>query len=380
MLRAIPDSGLEARNILEELIGNPTRQVMTPRQRVEAAIQHQSPDRVPFDFWAVPEEWEKLRRYLGVQIDEEVLRLLGIDCRLMVPAYVGPAPVDLGDGVYVEPWGSMKRLQATPYGVYEEYAAYPLAQAQDTAQVETYPYWPKTDYWDVSQVKTQITQLNNQVEYHLRYEVGGIFESAWGLFGLEQFLVHMATGEMDIPNTIMACYTELFIANTCRVLEAGDGQIDMVYIFDDIGTQLGPLMSVKMWREYILPWHLRLLEAIHRYDVRVMYHSCGAIYPFINELINEMKIDVLNPLQPRATGMDFTRIKQEFGHCLAFHGGIDLQDTLPHASPAQVQQEVTECMRVLGKDGGYICASAHYLQADVPVENVIAMYSTPRVV
>ncbi len=374
----IPENGQETRQLLSFLYGEPARQTLTPRQRVETAIQRLEPDRVPFDFWAVPEESQKLRQYLGVQTDEEVLQLLGIDCRQIQPDYVGPAPIDLGNGVFVEPWGSQRHLQSNPYGVYEEYAEYPLAEARNIAEVEAYPYWPVAEFWDYSGLKAKIAQLNQTVEYHLRYEVGGIFESAWGLYGLERFLIHMATGEMEIPNAIMACYTELFIANASRALEAAGGQIDMVYIFDDIGTQNGPLMSVRMWKQYILPWHMRLLESIRHYRARVMYHSCGAILPFIKDLVEEMKIDVLNPLQPRAAGMDLGYIKNTYGKQIAFHGGIDLQETLPHATPEVVKQEVAERCRILGEGGGYICAPAHNIQADVPVGNVIAMYTTPR--
>jgi uroporphyrinogen decarboxylase len=109
-----------------------------------------------------------------------------------------------------------------------------------------------------------------------------------------------------------------------------------------------------------------------------MYHSCGAVYPFIADFVDEMGIDVLNPLQPRAAGMDMSRIKTEFGDRLSFHGAIDIQQTLPHSTPEQVQAEVRERCQVLGQRGGYICASAHYIQADTPLANIIAMYTTPR--
>ncbi len=102
-----------------------------------------------------------------------------------------------------------------------------------------------------------------------------------------------------------------------------------------------------------------------------------SIRPLIPELI-DMGIDVLNPLQPRASGMDMDRIKREFGGRLSFHGAVDIQQTLPRGTPQEVQAEVSERCRVLGRGGGYICASAHYVQADTPLENIIAMYTTPR--
>jgi uroporphyrinogen decarboxylase len=109
-----------------------------------------------------------------------------------------------------------------------------------------------------------------------------------------------------------------------------------------------------------------------------MYHSCGAIYPLVNELINEMQIDVLNPLQPRAKGMDMALIKKEFGERIAFHGGIDLQETMARGTPEQVQAEVRERINVLGDKGGYICTTAHYIQNDAPIANILALYTADR--
>ncbi len=91
-----------------------------------------------------------------------------------------------------------------------------------------------------------------------------------------------------------------------------------------------------------------------------------------------MGIDVLNPLQPRAAGMDMARIKAQFGDRLSFHGAIDIQQTLPHGTPDEVRSEVRERCKLLGHGGGYICTSAHYLQADTPLENIVALYTTRR--
>jgi uroporphyrinogen decarboxylase len=109
-----------------------------------------------------------------------------------------------------------------------------------------------------------------------------------------------------------------------------------------------------------------------------MYHSCGAIFPLIGPFVDEMGIDVLNPLQPRAAGMDMARIKSRFGGRLSFHGAVDIQRTLPHGTPAQVQAEVRARCEVLGQGGGYICAPAHFIQADTALENIVALYTTPR--
>lgn len=367
----------ERRAYLEAHYGCPEAGPITPRQRVRTAIEKREPDRVPFDFWAVPETCAALRNYLGVETDEQVLRLLGIDCRLVAPDYVGPAPRVQPDGSYFDAWGTHRRRVANDFSTYDEYAGFPLAHARTIADVETWGGWPDPAHWNTGTLKDKILALNRETPYHIRYEVGGIFEWSWGLYGLDRFLIDLKR-RPKVPCAIMDCFTELYIANVTRVLAAADGLMDMVYTYDDVGIQSGLMMSPRMWREFILPRHLRLNAAIRRYPVKIMYHSCGSVYRLIGAFADEMGIDVLNPLQPRAAEMDMARIKREFGGRLAFHGGVDIQHTLPHGSPAEVQAEVRERCEVLGRGGGYICTSAHYIQADTPLENILALYTTRR--
>ncbi len=381
----LPTEPAEVRAIFEDHYGRPEAASITPHQRVEMALRHEEPDRIPFDFWAVPEVWAALRRYLDTDDGEEardadVLRLLGVDCRWVRPDYVGPAPIVQEDGSYYDAFGTHRRPVSNEFCTYEEYAGHTLAGVQTVAEVESWPGWPPTEHWDVSTLKDKIQALNRETEYWLCYEVGGIFEWSWGLRGFEQFLMDLVV-QPEIACAIMDCYTDLYIANVTRVLEAAAScrrGIDMVYTYDDVGTQQGLLISETMWREFVLPRHLRLNAAIRRFPVKIMYHSCGAIYPLIGALANELGIDVLNPLQPRAAGMDAARIKREFGDRLSFYGAVDIQRTLPWGAPQEVRAEVQERCRVLGRGGGYICASAHYIQADTPLENIVAMYTTPR--
>lgn len=349
---------------------------MSPRERVRCALRHEEPDRVPVDFWAVPEVWEKLGSFRGAGTDEEVLNLLRVDMRWVRPDYVGPPPRRLPDGTYFDVWGTHRRDVDNQYSSYAEYAGFPLGAATSVADVEEFP-WPRTEYWDVSTLKDKIRALNATGEHFICYDVGGIFEFSWGVRGFERFLTDLAA-EPDIACAIMDRFTDIYIANVTRVLEAAEDEIDMVYTYDDVGMQTGLLLSPGMWREYILPRHRRLNAAIRQFDVKIMYHSCGAVYPLINEFVEEMGIDVLNPIQPRAEGMDPARIKRTFGDRLSFYGAIDIQETMPHGTPQDVRDEVRERCRTLGRGGGYIMATAHYMQADTPLDNILALYHTPR--
>jgi uroporphyrinogen decarboxylase len=373
----------ELRAFLESRYGRPQYASLSPWQRVDMALAHKEPDRVPFDFWAVPEVWQRLRTALQAEENsltskEEILRLLGIDCRMVTMRYVGTKARELPDRTFVDAWGTHRRSVSNEFGTYDEYASHPLGGAETISDVLSWD-WASPDDWDVSDVAEQCGRLNAGVRHHLRYEVGGIFEWSWALRGFERFLLDLVE-KPEIACAIMDRFTDIYIENTVRVIEAAAGQLDMVYTYDDVGIQSGPLMSKRMWRKYILPRHQRLNAAIRaaRYPVKIMYHSCGAVYPFIQAFVEEMDIDVLNPLQPRAAGMDMARIKAEFGDRLSFHGAIDIQNTLPHRSSEEVHAEVQERCRVLGRGGGYICASAHYIQADTPLRNIIAMYTAPR--
>jgi uroporphyrinogen decarboxylase len=375
----VPVDPAETRALLEKKYYHPERDPMNPYERVVHALERRQPDRVPFDFWAVPETIATLKNYLKTKDEEELLQLLGIDCRTLGPDYIGPKPEEFPDGTYYTEWGSHRRVVRNEYSSYEEYASYPLAQAASRSDVETWPRWPKPEYFDWSHLVDKIKTINSNIRYHIRVDVGGIFESAWAIYGMDHFLTGLYDNP-DIPCAIMDCYTDLMIQNVQRMMDAGAGLIDMVYTYDDVAGQNGLLMSQAMWRKFILPRHLRLNKVIKQYGVKILYHSCGAVYPLIGALIAEMGIDALNPLQPRARMMDMSKIKNEFGNNVAFHGAIDLQQTLPFGSQEDVVSEVRDRCNTLGKGGGYICTSAHYLQADVPVENILAMYLADRTI
>lgn len=344
---------------------------LSPRERVLCALNHQEPDRVPFDLWAVPETKTRLMNFFATDNYEDVLLALKSDLRVIEPDYVGPKPERFSDGSYCDIWGTHRKLVKNKFGSYEEYASFPLATVETIKDIEAF-HWTRSEWWDVSTLADRIQALNQSGPFYIRYEVGGIFELGWGLRGLEQFLIDLALWP-EIPYAIMKRITDIYVENVHRVFSAAKGTIDMAYTYDDIGTQEDLLVSLSTWRELIRPHHVRLNEAIKEYGVTLMYHSCGAIYSLIEELI-EIGIDVLNPLQPRARGMDLKAIKKNFGDKISFHGGIDLQHTLPIGTPEEVRAEARNRKEVLGQRGGYILAPAHYVQADTPIENILAMY------
>ena len=345
-----------------------------PRERVLAALERRITDRVPLDFWAVPEMWDKLRAHFGTTGNEYVLTSLGIDVRQFLPGYIGPPIYKQPDGSWFDDLGAHRRLVRNEFCAYEEYAGAPLGFAESAADLEGYDRWPNPNNYDFKSLPEKIGNANDT--YYIKLHTGGLFELAWGLRGYEQFFMDMVI-DPDIAHGIMGKLCDFYCEYVRRAMEAAGDKYDMVYTYDDVASQNNLLMSREMWREFIRPYHVKLNKVIHSFGKTVMYHSCGAVYDLIGELA-ELPIDVLNPIQASACGMDFTRIKDNFGKTLCFHGGIDIQTTLPYGTEADVRAAVRHAISTLGKGGGYILSSTHYIQADTPVQNVLAMFDEAR--
>lgn len=382
---------------------------VTPRARVLTALRHRQPDRQPVDFLATPEIWRRLQEHFAIPsvpltdadfFDpawEVILQRFAVDCRLISydqfcrpPDHVmlPGARVDwwnalsrstpnrmwrqeLPDGTSRDIWGHVIRVVDNPTGAYEEYAVWPLAAANSVDDLKHHP-WPEPDWWDFSPLRGLLAQYDAQQEVHLRFRIGSVFEIAWQLRGMQEFLMDLVN-QPEMPQYIMERLTDIYVENTKRVLDLAGDRLDMVYFYDDVATQQNLMLSARMWRRLIKPLHQRIIDVAKARGVPVMYHCDGAIYPLIPELI-DMGVDLLNPVQADAAGMEPQRLKDEFGDRLSFHGGIDIIKTLPRGTANEVKAEVAERMRVLGREGGYIMASSHHIQSDTPLANVLAMY------
>jgi uroporphyrinogen-III decarboxylase len=156
-------------------------------------------------------------------------------------------------------------------------------------------------------------------------------------------------------------------------------KVQILQITDDFGTQESLLLSIKMFRELIMPYYKRGFDWVHQNTkMKVMLHSDGALFPLIPSLI-EMGVDILNPVQVSAKGMEPRGLKQEYGRKIAFWGGaVDCQQTLPFGKPEDVAREVEANVKTLALGGGHVCAAVHNIQEGVPPENIIALFDTAR--
>jgi uroporphyrinogen decarboxylase len=342
---------------------------MNSKQRVLATIDHVEPDRVPVDLWALPPVTDKLRAHFGVDDDESVWQALGVDLRSVWPAYVGPPLPTFDDSSWTDWWGLRKRM----IGPFEEVAEPPLAEAQTTADVETHP-WPDPDWFDYDDLRS-ICEASSEYALVIR-DLGPnatcVLRMAMFLRGMEKFMMDLALNP-DLAQAIIEQVGRFYLEFDRRIFEAVGDLTDIYFIADDVGVQDGLMISPRMFHKFIAPSLRRFIAQAKEYGQRVMYHTCGAVRRLIPDFI-EMGVDILNPIQVSAQGMEPAGLKRDFGHALCFHGALDIQAVLSQGTPDQVRAEVARLCHVLGQGGGFILAPTNNVMPETPIENVLALY------
>ncbi len=339
---------------------------MNSKGRVMMAVDHKEPDRVPmsYDLWPMPKVSEKVYKYLGVDNHEDMLIRLHSDLRKVDPIYIGPELRTYPDGSADDIW-SIRGLSILS----ESGSSVPLKDVTTIAEVEAHP-WPDPDWFDYS-------QLADDCEKYKDYAVVGggwspIFCIASALQGMETFMINMIINP-PVAEAIVEKITDFYWEMSRMIFEAVKGGIDFFYLGDDYGMQTGLLMSVEMWRKYFKPPLKRLFDLGKSYDLKILMHSCGSIRKIIPDLV-DIGLDVLDPIQVKATGMDPVELKKEFGAHISFHGSIDTQWTLPYGTAGDVRNEVKERIETIGVGGGFILSASQSFLPEVPVENIVEMF------
>ena len=339
---------------------------MSSKERVLAAIARENPDRTPRDFWAEPPTLNRLFAYLGHSDEERLLRELGVDIRHLNA--LQPPEREISSGVYQNFWGERYVYKPTPWGRMREDISGALAGARSLAELESF-LWPTVDYFDYSELKEQCRRYEN---YALMYGFADVWQRPALVRGWEGMFLDMVENP-DWVHFLCRKFTDFYLEDYTRAAEISEGRVDIFLLISDLGSQKGPLISLAMFREFIAPYLKAMIELIHSFGAFVLFHSCGAIRPFIPDLIS-LGVDVLDPIQPTGPDMTPESLKADFGGQLTFHGGIDMQQLLPNGTPEQVRREAQRYCDILGSSGGYILAPAHLFQPDVPPENILACY------
>lgn len=188
---------------------------------------------------------------------------------------------------------------------------------------------------------------------------------------------YMSTAmRQDYLHQVFEKEIDIAIANYEKLWVALGDKIEVVLTCGtDFGSQESQFCSIDTFRELWLPHYRRMNDWIHQHTTwKIFKHSCGAIIPILPGLI-EAGFDIINPVQINAKDMDSRRLKEEFGSRLTFWGGgVDTQKILPFGTPDEIRRHVKEQCEILGRDGGFVFNAVHNIQANVPVENVVAMF------
>lgn len=364
-----------------------------------AALHHTEPDRVPLDFGGRHTTLhlyahQALMRHLGLQGPDPRIRsyhtyLVEPDPQLLqrferVSALFFPNPpgdyifaIDPATNTYVDEWGT--KYHMPPDGYYYDICAVPLAEAETEADLRRYPWPNPTDPARLAGLPAQITAAYEAGEKVLMLcgAMPGLWEHSWYLFGFEQAYVNLATNQ-PLMEALTERLLEWQMAYWDMALEAVGAYVDIVQLNEDLGGQHGPLMSPQVFRRIYKPRLRQLVDAIKKKSrARAYLHSCGSIYRLIPDII-ECGIDVLNPVQVNAEEMNSARLKREFGKDLTFWGGGCDPVVLQMGTPQVVVEEVKRRIHDLAAGGGFVFGSVHNIQANVPPENIVAMFDAAR--
>lgn len=340
---------------------------MTSRERVLTALAHRQPDRTPRDFWAEDPAWNRLLAHVGAASREQLLQQLRIDIRHLNSQ--PPREREVQPGVFQNFWGERFVYQPTPWGPMREDLPGALTNATGFSTLESFA-WPSPDDMDYSGLAAECQEHD---DYALIYGFADVWQRP-ALVRLEGMFVDMVE-HPDWVHFLCRTFTDFYLEDYTRAAEVSHGRIDLYLLISDLGSQHGPLISPRMFHQFVAPYLQQMIDRIHQLGACVLFHSCGAIDSFIPDLIG-LGVDVLDPIQPVCPALAPERLKASYGQQLSFHGGIDMQKLLPFGTPATVQAEARRYCETLGQRGGYILGPAHLFQPDVPPENVLAVYDT----
>mgnify|MGYP001811836835 FL=1 len=375
---------------------------MTTRESILTTLDHREPDRVPIDMGSsivtsvTKAAYVPLREHLGLPAEEvivydevqqlpylgeDLLQRFEVDTRMvqLPPTHVkGVEIVDDGDyWAMWDRWGSKLRMPKDK-PLYYDWVDFPIKEL--TLEALDAHDWPAPDPPElIAALRERAQHLRATTDYALVGSGvigGGIFEQSCRVMGMEPFMMSMLTAP-QFANELADRITDIYIEAVDRYLTQVGGFIDVFTFWDDVATQQGWMINPQSYVDVIKPRQKRLFEAIKsRTEAKLFYHGCGAVYELIPHLI-EIGVDIINPVQVNAEGMDSRALKQAYGEDIVFWGGgVDTQKVLPFGTPDEVRDEVKRRIDDFAPGGGFVFATVHNIQAFVPPENIEAAYDT----
>jgi uroporphyrinogen decarboxylase len=373
---------------------------MTSRQRLLAALEHRVPDRIPIDlggnqtgihklaYQALLAHWglrEPIEIMDAVQQlarpSETVLERFHVDTRYIAAGaasdYQGGIVARTRDGRL---WHDLTDEFGVTWSIPDDHPYYmdishhPLAAAT-LADLDAYPFPKGDDPGRFAGLRQRAELLRRQTPYAVVSGISGVvYEICWYLRGLEQWFMDMLT-QPEFCEALLDRTLRFWMDWFRAFLDEVGDLVDVIMIGDDLAGQKGPLFRPDFYRRVVRPRQRKMVQYIRsRTLAKIWYHTCGACAGYIPDLL-ENGIDILNPVQISASGMEPAALKARFGDRLVFWGGaIDAQHVLPTASPEVVRQQVRKNLEVWKPGGGYVFNNVHNIQAGVPPQNIVALY------
>jgi uroporphyrinogen decarboxylase len=376
---------------------------MNSRERLEAALNHQEPDRVPSDLGGTVlssinhDVYRKLRTHLGLPkvevrmadivqqiavVDDDVRGVFKVDVRDVAPRSSASFNIGIRDDMpgytyFYDEWGIGWKMPKVG-GLYYDMFHHPLKGEISAGDIDKYPWPDPTD-------PARFTGLRERARQSAEVEkegvvigglCAGILEMISWMRGYEDYFLDFA-GNTKLMGYFLDKMVELKMAYWERALKEAGDFVSAIVEADDMAGQNGMLISPSAYRNVVKPRHKRLFDFIKaRTRAKVFFHSCGAVRSAIPDLI-EAGIDILNPVQVSAAGMDSAELKREFGRDISFWGGaVDAQNVLQTGGVQAVKDDARRRIDDLAPGGGFVFAPIHNIQNNVPPANVVAMWQT----
>lgn len=265
-------------------------------------------------------------------------------------------------------------------GFYYDQIAHPLEECEDEEDLENYiPYRMTQD--EIDYIVDEVEQLYEQTDKAIVFGFGGsIFEQAQRDFNFEAFYCNIVS-EKDLMHAYFRKMTDAYMYNLKQLLPRIGDKIQVIQFFDDLGTQTSLQISRELYREMIMPYQKEMYDYVHYScpEVKILLHSCGAIFDVIPDLI-EAGVDMLNPVQISAVGMEPQRLKDTYGDRLFFWGGgADLQHFVEKTDDLNaIREHVEGLIQIFAENGGFVFSQVHNFQYDINIDKVLAIYDVAK--
>ena len=415
--------------------------MMTSKERFDMTLNHRQPDRMVVDFGSTSvtgihvQSIENLRKYYGLEykpvrvtdlyqmlgeVDQELIEIMGVDVvaargkkngfgfynhepfmeymtnwgqKVLVPEGFRTTKDEKGDVlIYPEGDTSARPSGRMPKNGYffdaiirqepvEEDKLDPKDNLEEFGLVSD----SDLEYWNVTTQKARdtgkavIAGLGGTALGDIAHIPGIKLKNPKGISDITEWYMSILM-RPDYIRTIFDRQSEIAVENFSRIHRVIGDKVDAVYICGtDFGTQDSTFFAPEQFDDLWLPYYKRINDWVHTYtNWKTFKHSCGAVEPFMSRFI-AAGFDIINPVQVSARGMDPVLLKKKYGKDLVFWGGgIDTQKTLPYSTPEAVREEVLRLCDIFAKDGGFVFNTVHNIQANVPVENIVAMINAVK--